>query len=162
MFAQSQRRQPIQAAINRPNIYTFTYSCVGLWPLCLTKTNAMKASYLQRQLSFIFPALTRRNTAPTLTPLFSHSTDGTPFIFRIGQGSEMERAIKMDRDLSQYGKAEVLSDKLSSCLKKATGLARTGLVLSVGPVGRQEKELNESPNNDPQAICKQRNQQLTR
>ena len=71
----------------------------------------------------------------------------------------MERAIKMDRDLSQYGKAEVLSDRLSSCLKKATGLARTGLVLSVG---RQEKELNESPNNDPQAICKQRNQQLTR
>lgn len=98
--------------------------------------------------------------------LFFPSISATPFIFRVGQGSEMERAVKLDRELTEYGRGVLLTDTLSACLKKAAQWAQTGLVLSVGPAGQLnlgvvgEKSLDTS--SDPESVCKSRNSRLSR
>ena len=107
-----------------------------------------------------------------ITPLkistffFFFSTNGTPFIFRVGQGSEMERAIKLDRELTEYGRGVLLTDTLSACLKKAAQWAQTGLVVSVGPVDLLEEgsegEKSVEGSGDPEIVCKARNSRLSR
>ena len=78
----------------------------------------------------------------------------------------MERAIKLDRELTEYGRGVLLTDTLSVCLKKAAQWAQTGLVLSVGPVGLLEgggdgkKSVERS--GDPESVCKARNSRLSR
>lgn len=78
----------------------------------------------------------------------------------------MERAVKLDRELTEYGRGVLLTDTVSVCLKKAAQWAQTGLVLSVGPVGQLnlgvvgEKSLEMS--SDPESVCKLRNSHLTR
>lgn len=94
------------------------------------------------------------------------SMNGTPFIFRVGQGSEMERAVKLDRELTEYGRGVLLTDTLSVCLRKAAQWAQTGLVLSVGSVGLLEGgadgEKKVEASGDPDAVCKARNSRLSR
>lgn len=98
--------------------------------------------------------------------IFFFSTNGTPFIFRVGQGSEMERAIKLDRELTEYGRGVLLTDTLSVCLKKAAQWAQTGLVVSVGPVDLLEEgsegEKSVEGSGDPEIVCKARNSRLSR
>ena len=78
----------------------------------------------------------------------------------------MERAVKLDRELTEYGRGLLLTDTLSACLKKAAQWAQTGLVLSVGPAGQLnlgvvgEKSLDTS--SDPESVCKSRNSRLSR
>lgn len=78
----------------------------------------------------------------------------------------MERAVKLDRELTEYGRGVLLTDTVSVCLKKAAQWAQTGLVLSVGPVGQLnlgvvgEKSLETS--SDPESVCKLWNSHLTR
>lgn len=78
----------------------------------------------------------------------------------------MERAVKLDRELTEYGRGVLLTDTLSVCLKKAAQWAQTGLVLSVGPAGQLNlgvvggKSLEIS--SDPESVCKSRNSRLTR
>ena len=78
----------------------------------------------------------------------------------------MERAVKLDRELTEYGRGVLLTDTLSACLKKAAEWAQTGLVLSVGPVdqldwGGDGKKLAEG-SGDPESVCKARNSRLSR
>ena len=78
----------------------------------------------------------------------------------------MERAIKLDRELTEYGRGVLLTDSLPVCLKKAAHWAQTGLVVSVGPVGLLEGDgeggkLPEG-SGDPESVCKARNSRLSR
>ncbi|XP_068681108.1 probable E3 ubiquitin-protein ligase HECTD4 isoform X3 [Montipora foliosa] len=94
------------------------------------------------------------------------STNGTPFIFRVGQGSEMERAIRLDQELTEYGRGVLLTDTRSMCLKIAAQWAQTGLVLSVGPGGLLDEDVvadkSVEASEDPEFVCKARNSRLTR
>lgn len=78
----------------------------------------------------------------------------------------MERAIKLDRELTEYGRGVLLTNTLAVCLKKAAHWAQTGLVVSVGPVGLLEgdgegRKLPEG-SGDPESVCKARNSRLSR
>ena len=101
-----------------------------------------------------------------MTRPFFFSTSGTPFIFRVGQGSEMERAVKLDQELTEYGRGVLLTDTLSVCLKKAAQWAQTGLVVSIGPVGLLEGgadgDKSAEGSGDPEIVCKARNSRLSR
>lgn len=78
----------------------------------------------------------------------------------------MERAIKLDRELTEYGRGVLLTDTLSVCLKKAAQWAQTGLVVSVGPVDLLEEgsegEKSVEGSGDPESVCKARNSRLSR
>ncbi|PFX24720.1 putative E3 ubiquitin-protein ligase HECTD4 [Stylophora pistillata] len=94
------------------------------------------------------------------------STSSMGFIFIVGQGSELERAVKLDQELTEFGRGVLLTDTLSACLKKAAEWAQTGLVVSVGPAallergGGQRKPSEGS--GDPERVCKARNSRLSR
>ena len=78
----------------------------------------------------------------------------------------MEHAIKLDRELTEYGRGVLLTDTLSACLRKAVHLAQTGLVVSVGPVGLLEGDgegrKQTEGSGDPESVCKARNSRLSR
>lgn len=78
----------------------------------------------------------------------------------------MERAIKLDRELTEYGRGVLLTDTLSACLRKAVHWAQTGLVVSVGPVGLLEGDgegrKQTEGSGDPESVCKARNSRLSR
>ena len=78
----------------------------------------------------------------------------------------MERAIKLDRELTEYGRGVLLTDTPSACIKKAVYWAQTGLVVSVGPVGLLEGDgeggKSTDGSGDPESVCKARNSRLSR
>lgn len=78
----------------------------------------------------------------------------------------MERAIKLDRELTEYGRGVLLTDTMSVCLKKAAQWAQTGLVVSVGPVGLLDgggdEEKSREGSGDPESVCKARNSRMSR
>ena len=78
----------------------------------------------------------------------------------------MERAIKLDRELTEYGRGVLLTESGSVCLKKAAQWAQTGLVLSVGPVDLLGEgfvgDTRIEALGDPESVCKLRNSHLTR
>ena len=101
----------------------------------------------------------------SLGVFFFYSTNGTSFIFRVGQGSEMERAVQLDRELTRHGRGVLQTASLDACLKKATYWAQKGLVVSVGPFGLfSDGERKETPqgHGDPESVCKALNCRLSR
>ena len=78
----------------------------------------------------------------------------------------MERAIRLDQELTEYGRGVLLTDTRSMCLKIAAQWAQTGLVLSVGPVGLLDEDVvadkSVEASEDPEFVCKARNSRLTR
>lgn len=92
--------------------------------------------------------------------------DGAPFIFVIGQGSDMEQAARIDQELTDHGYAEVQTDRLAACIRKAHELAQSGLVVSIGPTGQLADDVNsshtEEKQQDPLNLCKLRNSKLSR
>ena len=77
----------------------------------------------------------------------------------------MERAARIDQELTDHGYAEVKTDRLAACIRKAHELAHSGLVVSIGPTGQIADDLNslntEAKQQDPQNLCKLRNTKLT-
>ncbi|XP_061115937.1 probable E3 ubiquitin-protein ligase HECTD4 isoform X3 [Conger conger] len=65
-----------------------------------------------------------------LQPLLS-SSEGRPF--RLGTGANMEKVVKMDRDMTKSGSCEVVTEDAVAALRKATKWAQSGLIVSVGP-----------------------------
>uniref|UniRef100_A0A8C6YBB9 HECT domain E3 ubiquitin protein ligase 4 n=1 Tax=Naja naja TaxID=35670 RepID=A0A8C6YBB9_NAJNA len=65
-----------------------------------------------------------------LQPLLS-SSEGRPF--RLGTGANMEKVVKMDRDMTKSGCCEVITEEAAAALRKATKWAQSGLIVSVGP-----------------------------
>eukprot|EP00061_Rhincodon_typus_P018555 g47769.t1 len=61
----------------------------------------------------------------------SLSSEGRPF--RLGTGANMEKVVKMDRDMTKSGYCEVITEEAVAALRKATKWAQSGLIVSVGP-----------------------------
>uniref|UniRef100_A0ACB8FZ56 E3 ubiquitin-protein ligase HTD4 n=1 Tax=Sphaerodactylus townsendi TaxID=933632 RepID=A0ACB8FZ56_9SAUR len=101
-----------------------------------------------------------------LQPLLS-SSEGRPF--RLGTGANMEKVVKMDRDMTKSGSCEVITEEAAAALRKATKWAQSGLIVSVGPpietvnpesssglsTGDKKKTAQTS-------ICRERNSELAR
>ncbi|XP_045441577.1 probable E3 ubiquitin-protein ligase HECTD4 isoform X11 [Pipistrellus kuhlii] len=101
-----------------------------------------------------------------LQPLLS-SSEGRPF--RLGTGANMEKVVKMDRDMTKGGCCEVVTEEAAAALRKATKWAQSGLIVSVGPpvesvnpetvsglsTGDKKKTAQTS-------ICRERNSELAR
>ncbi|KAK2522841.1 Hectd4 [Columba guinea] len=100
-----------------------------------------------------------------LQPLLS--SEGRPF--RLGTGANMEKVVKMDRDMTKSGCCEVITEEAAAALRKATKWAQSGLIVSVGPpietvnpeatsglsTGDKKKTAQTS-------ICRERNSELAR
>ncbi|XP_048583049.1 probable E3 ubiquitin-protein ligase HECTD4 isoform X2 [Nematostella vectensis] len=93
------------------------------------------------------------------------SREGQRFMFRVGLGSEVERAVRIDHELSQSNRAEIMKGKFTTCLAKGTALCREGLVTSIVPSsvlhGDKSPEGVEG-GGEPDLICKARNVELAR
>ncbi|XP_041436316.1 probable E3 ubiquitin-protein ligase HECTD4 isoform X3 [Xenopus laevis] len=101
-----------------------------------------------------------------LQPLLS-SSEGRPF--RLGTGANMEKVVKMDRDMTKSGCCEVITEEAAAALRKATKWAQSGLIVSIGPpvetvspdaasglsTGDKKKTAQTS-------ICRERNSELAR
>lgn len=76
----------------------------------------------------------------------------------------MDRAITLNRELTEQGFAEVLTDKMTMCLKQATRLAQSGICVSISSPqdvkGRFAESATESQS--PETICQERNKNLSR
>ncbi|XP_034647326.1 probable E3 ubiquitin-protein ligase HECTD4 [Trachemys scripta elegans] len=95
------------------------------------------------------------------------SSEGRPF--RLGTGANMEKVVKMDRDMTKSGCCEVITEEAAAALRKATKWAQSGLIVSVGPpiesispettsglsTGDKKKTAQTS-------ICRERNSELAR
>ncbi|KAG8597816.1 hypothetical protein GDO81_002399 [Engystomops pustulosus] len=100
-----------------------------------------------------------------LQPLLS--SEGRPF--RLGTGANMEKVVKMDRDMTKSGCCEVITEESAAALRKATKWAQSGLIVSVGPpvetvspetasglsTGDKKKTAQTS-------VCRERNSDLAR
>ncbi|XP_039627266.1 probable E3 ubiquitin-protein ligase HECTD4 [Polypterus senegalus] len=101
-----------------------------------------------------------------LQPLLS-SSEGRPF--RLGTGANMEKVVKMDRDMTKTGCCEVITEEAASALRKATKWAQSGLIVSVGPpveIVSQEAasglSVGDKKKTAQTAICRERNTELAR
>ncbi|XP_069475595.1 probable E3 ubiquitin-protein ligase HECTD4 isoform X3 [Ambystoma mexicanum] len=101
-----------------------------------------------------------------LQPLLS-STEGRPF--RLGTGANMEKVVKMDRDMTKSGCCEVITEEAVAALRKATKWAQSGLIVSVGPpveMINQEAASGASTGDKKKtaqtSICRERNSELAR
>ncbi|XP_048853239.1 probable E3 ubiquitin-protein ligase HECTD4 isoform X2 [Brienomyrus brachyistius] len=101
-----------------------------------------------------------------LQPLLS-SSEGRPF--RLGTGANMEKVVKMDRDMTKSGSCEVVTEEAAAALRKATKWAQSGLIVSVGPpVEALSLETaggvtaGDKKKSAQTAVCRERNSELAR
>ncbi|OXB64167.1 hypothetical protein ASZ78_002097, partial [Callipepla squamata] len=101
-----------------------------------------------------------------LQPLLS-SSEGRPF--RLGTGANMEKVVKMDRDMTKSGCCEVITEEAAAALRKATKWAQSGLIVSVGPpieAANPEATSGMSTGDKKKtaqtSICRERNSELAR
>ncbi|XP_005729506.1 probable E3 ubiquitin-protein ligase HECTD4 isoform X5 [Pundamilia nyererei] len=101
-----------------------------------------------------------------LQPLLS-SSEGRPF--RLGTGANMEKVVKMDRDMTKSGCCEVITEEASAALRKANKWAQSGLIVSVGPpVETLAQETaggitaGDKKKTAQTAVCRDRNAELAR
>ncbi|TKS78950.1 putative E3 ubiquitin-protein ligase HECTD4 [Collichthys lucidus] len=101
-----------------------------------------------------------------LQPLLS-SSEGRPF--RLGTGANMEKVVKMDRDMTKSGSCEVITEEASAALRKANKWAQSGLIVSVGPpVEALAPETaggittGDKKKTAQTAVCRDRNAELAR
>uniref|UniRef100_W5LMJ7 HECT domain E3 ubiquitin protein ligase 4 n=1 Tax=Astyanax mexicanus TaxID=7994 RepID=W5LMJ7_ASTMX len=101
-----------------------------------------------------------------LQPLLS-SSEGRPF--RLGTGANMEKVVKMDRDMTKTGSCEVITEEASAALRKASKWAQSGLIVSVGPpVETLVQETSGGVSNGDKkksaqtVVCRDRNAELAR
>ncbi|XP_057234090.1 probable E3 ubiquitin-protein ligase HECTD4 isoform X2 [Malurus melanocephalus] len=101
-----------------------------------------------------------------LQPLLS-SSEGRPF--RLGTGANMEKVVKMDRDMTKSGCCEVITEEAAAALRKATKWAQSGLIVSVGPpIETVNPEATSGLSSGDKkktaqtSICRERNSELAR
>uniref|UniRef100_A0A8C8HAD7 HECT domain-containing protein n=1 Tax=Oncorhynchus tshawytscha TaxID=74940 RepID=A0A8C8HAD7_ONCTS len=101
-----------------------------------------------------------------LQPLLS-SSEGRPF--RLGTGANMEKVVKMDRDMTKSGSCEVITEEAAAALRKANKWAQSGLIVSVGPpVEALAQEAaggvttGDKKKSAQTAVCRDRNSELAR
>ncbi|XP_062874264.1 probable E3 ubiquitin-protein ligase HECTD4 isoform X2 [Trichomycterus rosablanca] len=101
-----------------------------------------------------------------LQPLLS-SSEGRPF--RLGTGANMEKVVKMDRDMTKTGFCEVVTEEASAALRKANRWAQSGLIVSMGPPAETliEEASGGGSTGDKKksaqiVVCRDRNAELSR
>nr|XP_014344074.1 PREDICTED: probable E3 ubiquitin-protein ligase HECTD4 [Latimeria chalumnae] len=101
-----------------------------------------------------------------LQPLLS-SSEGRPF--RLGTGANMEKVVKMDRDMTKSGCCEVVTEEAVAALRKATKWAQSGLIVSIGPpiesVSQEAASgltTGDKKKTAQTSICRERNSELAR
>ncbi|TRY90504.1 hypothetical protein DNTS_002641, partial [Danionella cerebrum] len=101
-----------------------------------------------------------------LQPLLS-SSEGRPF--RLGTGANMEKVVKMDRDMTKCGCCEVITEEASSALRKANKWAQSGLIVSVcppvenvPPENSGSSSAGDKKKTAQSTVCRERNAELAR
>ena len=93
-----------------------------------------------------------------------HSSDNRPF--RLAGGANMEKVVRMDRELSKQGRCEVTTEEAMVALKKAYKWAQMGMVVSTAPpVETASADTNSAPDKKKTAAevtCKEKNSELAR
>ena len=82
-------------------------------------------------------------------------------LFRMTESQNMERIVKMDKELNKASRAEVVTDEATLILRRAIKLAQLGFVVSVGPPQKHE-DFTEQKKNAVELIARERNVQLQR
>ncbi|KAH0502250.1 putative E3 ubiquitin-protein ligase HECTD4 [Microtus ochrogaster] len=135
-------------------------------PLKGDKDPGEESEAVDGKLSIFIHKREDQSSHEVLQPLLS-SSEGRPF--RLGTGANMEKVVKMDRDMTKGGCCEVITEEASAALRKATKWAQSGLIVSVGPpvesinpetvsglsTGDKKKTAQTS-------ICRERNSELAR
>ncbi|KAI8513246.1 putative E3 ubiquitin-protein ligase HTD4 [Branchiostoma belcheri] len=91
------------------------------------------------------------------------SCDGRPF--RLGSGANMEKVVRMDRDLTRSGRAEVITEDAVTAIRRAAKWAQAGLVVSTGPPADgtgQEGGSTDRKRMASSAVCREKNAELAR
>ncbi|KAK7087914.1 probable E3 ubiquitin-protein ligase HECTD4 isoform X2 [Littorina saxatilis] len=92
------------------------------------------------------------------------SSDNRPF--RLAGGTNMEKVVRMDRELSKHGRCEVTTEEAMVALKKAYKWAQMGMVVSTAPpVETTSTDGNSAPDKKKTAAevtCKEKNAELAR
>ncbi|XP_025090246.1 probable E3 ubiquitin-protein ligase HECTD4 isoform X2 [Pomacea canaliculata] len=92
------------------------------------------------------------------------SSDNRPF--RLAGGANMEKVVRMDRELSKYGKCEVTTEEAMAALKKAYKWAQMGMVVSTAPpvdtLSTDTGASTDKKKTASEVICKEKNAELAR
>ncbi|KAL8604631.1 hypothetical protein ACOMHN_013411 [Nucella lapillus] len=92
------------------------------------------------------------------------SSDNRPF--RLTGGANMEKVVRMDRELTKNGRCEVSTEEAMVALKKAYKWAQMGMVVSTAPpVENTTTDTNSAPDKKKTAAevtCKEKNSELAR
>ncbi|XP_066272380.1 LOW QUALITY PROTEIN: probable E3 ubiquitin-protein ligase HECTD4 [Branchiostoma lanceolatum] len=90
------------------------------------------------------------------------SCDGRPF--RLGSGANMEKVVRMDRDLTRSGRAEVITEDAVTAIRRAAKWAQAGLVVSTGPPvdGTGQEGGTDRKRMASSAVCREKNAELAR
>ncbi|KAK3084084.1 hypothetical protein FSP39_007865 [Pinctada imbricata] len=91
------------------------------------------------------------------------SSESRPF--RLGGGANMERVVRMDREMTKNGRAEITTEDAVTALKKAAKWAQMGLVVSTGPPVDNvpaEAPTGDKKKTSSEATCREKNNELAR
>ncbi|KAJ8312853.1 hypothetical protein KUTeg_010226 [Tegillarca granosa] len=94
------------------------------------------------------------------------NSDNRPF--RLGGGTNMERVVRMDREMTKKnitGKAEITTEDAVTALKKAAKWAQMGLVVSTGPpvdTTQVETPTGDKKKTATEVTCREKNAELAR
>ncbi|XP_014675681.1 PREDICTED: LOW QUALITY PROTEIN: probable E3 ubiquitin-protein ligase HECTD4 [Priapulus caudatus] len=106
-----------------------------------------------------------------LQPLLS----GSDSPFRLTSGANMEKIVRMDRDMTKHGKTEIFTEDAVSALRRAAKMAQAGMIVSTGPLveaaattggggggGGGGPEGGDRKKMAVEAVCKDKNSELAR
>ncbi|XP_040202102.1 probable E3 ubiquitin-protein ligase HECTD4 isoform X1 [Rana temporaria] len=130
------------------------------------KDSGEESEAVDGKLSIFIHKREDQSSHEVLQPLLS-SSEGRPF--RLGTGANMEKVVKMDRDMTKSGCCEVITEETSAALRKANKWAQSGLIVSVGPpVETVSPEIasglstGDKKKTAQTSICRERNSDLAR
>uniref|UniRef100_A0A4W3K6B9 HECT domain E3 ubiquitin protein ligase 4 n=1 Tax=Callorhinchus milii TaxID=7868 RepID=A0A4W3K6B9_CALMI len=130
------------------------------------KEGGEESEAVDGKLSILIHKREDQSSHEVLQPLLS-SSEGRPF--RLGTGANMEKVVKMDRDMTKSGYCEVITEEAIAALRKATKWAQSGLIVSVGPpveTAAQETSsgltTGDKKKTAQTSICREKNAELAR
>ncbi|XP_059510969.1 probable E3 ubiquitin-protein ligase HECTD4 isoform X1 [Stegostoma tigrinum] len=130
------------------------------------KDGGEESEAIDGKLSILIHKREDQSSHEVLQPLLS-SSEGRPF--RLGTGANMEKVVKMDRDMTKSGYCEVITEEAVAALRKATKWAQSGLIVSVGPpVEATSQEATsglttgDKKKTAQTSICREKNAELAR
>ncbi|XP_048467693.1 probable E3 ubiquitin-protein ligase HECTD4 [Rhincodon typus] len=130
------------------------------------KDGGEESEAVDGKLSILIHKREDQSSHEVLQPLLS-SSEGRPF--RLGTGANMEKVVKMDRDMTKSGYCEVITEEAVAALRKATKWAQSGLIVSVGPpVEATSQEATsglttgDKKKTAQTSICREKNAELAR